>query len=255
MPTSLKLLCYNALSILVLLAVWWSLTHAGKPGASVSPHAVWARLSDVATNGYMGASIGESAGISAVRVVTGWLLSGLIGVVLGLIIGLNPYGRAIVDPWLNYGRCVPPLGYLSLVVLWFGVGSASKLVLLLLSGVPLVAVGTAAAVAAVRRERIEGACSMGFGPLGRLRFIILPSALPGILVSLRIAFGAVFAALVGAEMVASSSGIAWMTITAVNRGDMALVIGCILIMGIFALFVDACLQRLTRVLVPWAGRA
>ena len=255
MPASARLLAYNALSVLLLLLFWWSFTRQGGSGSGVSPHAVWTRMADVAANGYMGAGLGESAITSAGRVLAGWALSGVIGVVLGLIIGLNPYGRAIVSPWLNYGRCVPPLGYLSLVVLWFGVGFASKLILLLLSGVPLVAVGTAAAVAGVRRERIEGASSMGFGPVGRLRFIILPSALPGILVSLRVAFGAVFAALIGAEMIASSSGIAWMTITAVNRGDMALVIGCILVMGAFALVVDACLQKLNDRLVPWAGRA
>lgn len=255
MPTSARLLAYNALSIILLLLFWWISTRQGAAAATLSPHAVWARMVDVAANGYMGASIGESTATSAARVLSGWVLSGVIGVLLGLIIGLNPYGRAIVNPWLNYGRCVPPLGYLSIVVLWFGVGFTSKLILLLLSGVPLIAVGTAAAVAGVRRERIEGACSMGFGRLGRLRFIILPSALPGILVSLRIAFGAVFAALIGAEMVASSSGIAWMTITAVNRGDMALVIGCILMMGVFALLVDGGLQRLTKILVPWAGRA
>jgi taurine transport system permease protein len=245
---------FNILSVSLLVMFWWAGSRS-QGGGFASPQAVLESMTRILAEGYMGSTLAESLAVSLSRVMGGFVVSGVIGVVLGLALGSSTTIRAIVNPWLSYGRCVPPLGYLALVVLWFGVGSVSKLVLLMLSGVPPIAIGTAAAVAAVRHERIQGARSLGLSRTGVLLSVLLPSALPGIITSLRIAFGAIFAALVGAEMVASSSGIAWMTITAVYRGDMPTVVGCILIQGIIALSFDALLHWIRGRLVPWAGRS
>jgi taurine transport system permease protein len=245
---------FNILSVSLLVIFWWGTSQTAASGFA-SPQAVFESMRRILADGYMGSTFAESLAVSLSRVMAGFVVSGILGVILGLALGTSTTIRAVINPWLSYGRCVPPLGYLALVVLWFGVGSVSKLVLLMLSGVPPVAIGTAAAVAAVRQERILGARSLGLSRTGVLLSVVLPSALPGIITSLRIAFGAIFAALVGAEMVASSSGIAWMTITAVYRGDMPTVVGCILLQGFIALSFDAFLYWVRGRLVPWAGRA
>lgn len=247
---------YSVATIVVLLALWFAVTAGGMvPASSLpGPAGVWEAFRSWVRDGYQDASFMSSLSISMMRLALGWLLAVLIGAAIGLLSGINPYAHAIIDPWIELYRAVPPLAYVSLLVLWLGVGEGSKIVLLILSGLPPVAVATSAAVRGVRRERVEASLSLGVGRVDLLRYVVGPSVLPSILTGARVAFGYSFAALIGAEIIAAKSGIAWVVITATNKGDLPTVIAGVLIMGVIAFVIDRGLRVLQLRLTPWVGR-
>ncbi|MGO4842043.1 ABC transporter permease subunit, partial [Rhizobiaceae sp. 2RAB30] len=114
----------------------------------------------------------------------------------GLAIGLSTIGRGIFDPVLEFLRPIPPLAYLPLIVIWFGIGEPSKILVIALAMLPPVALSAAAGVRSVSREKVNAARALGASGLQVIRHVTIPSALPGILTGLRIALGAGWTTLV-----------------------------------------------------------
>lgn len=243
----------GAVSICAVLAIWQFST-AGPAGGGFfpSPRDVVAAFADVVRNGYIGASLGGSIAISMKRLLAGWLLCLALGAAGGFAMHFSRTTRDVLMPWLAFYRPLPPLAYLSLLVLWLGVGEVSKVVLLVMAGLPPVVIGTMTVLGAVKEERIQGARSAGLGPWQLVTLVYAPSVAPAFMVSARIAFGACFAALIGAEMIASSSGIAWMIIAATNRGAIDVALVGVITMATLALALDLLLRRIQTALVPWA---
>ena len=248
---------YGAASVLAFVAAWYFVTQAELVPAVVlpSPEAVGRAFVMVATDGYAGATIWHSLSVSLARLGAGFGAAVVIGVPLGLAMGVSATVRQIFNPWIQFYRPVPPIAYLSLVVIWFGVGEGSKFVLLFLAGLAPIVVSTAAAVGAVRRERIEGALSLGVDGFALFRHVILPSCLPDILISIRVAFGITYMTLIAAEMIATSSGVAQMMLTAAQTLATAVVIVGLLVIGVTAICFDRILLAVHAKLTPWAGRA
>lgn len=247
---------YTALSLgLVLLA--WSLFTSGRvTGAHTlfpAPGQVAETITDIWAHGYLGASLGGSVAISLQRLLSGWILCLALGGVLGVAMHFNRVVCEAMQPWLAFYRPLPPLAYLSLLVLWLGVGETSKVVLLVLAGLPVVIIGTHTAMSAVKAERIQSGQSFGLDFPQMLRLVYLPSIGPSFLVNARVAFGACFAALIGAEMIASSSGVSWMIIAATNRGAIDVAVAGIAVMAAIALVFDYALRRVQTLLLPWAA--
>ena len=248
---------YGAASVVAFVAAWYFVAHAGLvPAVALpSPAAVGRAFVMVATEGYAGATLWHNLAVSLARLGVGFGAAVVIGVPLGLAMGVSTTLRQIVDPWIQFYRPVPPIAYLSLVIIWFGVGEGSKFVLLVLAGLAPIVVSTAAAVAAVRRERIEGARSLGVEGFALFRYVIVPSCLPDILTSIRVAFGITFMTLIAAEMIATSSGVAQMMLTAAQTLATAVVIVGLLVIGVTAILLDRILLAVHARLAPWAGRA
>ena len=248
---------YGAASVVAFVAAWYFVAQAGLVSAVAlpSPEAVGRAFVTVATEGYAGATLWYNLAVSLARLGVGFGAAVVIGVPLGLGMGVSTTLRQIIDPWIQFYRPVPPIAYLSLVIIWFGVGEGSKFVLLLLAGLAPIVVSTAAAVGAVRRERIEGARSLGVEGFALFRYVILPSCLPYILTSMRVAFGITFMTLIAAEMIATSSGVAQMMLTAAARLETAVVIVGLLVIGVTAILFDRILLAIHTKLTPWAGRA
>lgn len=126
----------------------------------------------------------------------------LVGVPLGVAIAATRIGRGVFDLIVEFLRPLPPLAYLPLVVIWFGIGEGSKMLVIGLAMVPAVVISTAAGVRLVSEDRVRAARSLGASPATVLRSVVLPSALPSILTGLRIALGAGWTTLIAAELVA-----------------------------------------------------
>lgn len=246
-------LFYAAVSIGCVLLIW-ELSTAGQPEGAYfpTPQQVVIAFRKVWDEGYLDAPLASSLLISMKRLMAGWILSLLIGLLVGFAMYFSRVVQAIVLPWLAFYRPLPPLAYLSLIVLWLGIDEKSKIVLLILAGLPPALIGTLTALESVRQERVEAARSIGLNRLKMIRLIYLPSIGPSFLMNARVAFGACFAALIGAEMIASSSGLAWMVIAATNRSALDVALVGVLVMAAIALVFDFVLLRLQHALVPWA---
>ena len=247
------------LSIAVVFAfvfLWWSVTTLGlvKPLFVPSPQAIVTKFLDVLFNGFTGAPLWEHVWISTARVFGAFLLACAIGVPLGLAMGMSPVIRGIFDPPIEFYRPIPPLAYLPLMIIWFGIGEMSKVLLIFLSVFAPVALGARAGVRSAAIEQIHAAYSFGATRWQVLRNVILPAAMPEILTAMRIGIGFGWTTLVAAEMVAATKGIGYMVLSASQFLQTPTVIMGIVIIAAIAYAFDMLMRFVEQKLVPWKGR-
>lgn len=240
-----------------LIFAWWLVTQAGwiKPLFLPSPLAVIEAFVDVARNGFTGSSFWEHTWISTARVFGAFLLACVIGVPLGIAMGMSPAARGIFDPPIEFYRPIPPLAYLPLMIIWFGIDETSKVLLIFLSVFAPVALGARAGVKSAAIEQIHAAYSFGATRWQVIRQVILPSAMPEIITAMRIGIGFGWTTLVAAEMVASTSGLGYMVLSASKFLQTATVIMGIVVIAAIAYAFDHLMRFVERRVVPWKGRA
>lgn len=194
------------LSLLVLLAVWWGATAIIPPLFLPSP----ALTAETGLHMIASGELPATVGVSMSRILSGWILGGVCGAALGIVLGRVQLARSILLPVVEYLRFVPPVTLVSLFVIWFGVGEASKIVLIFWTVVFIVLVNTTAGAASVRDGTIRAARSLGATQAQVITRVIIPETVPYIVTGFQIALGNAFMAIVAAEMLAAQSGIGYM---------------------------------------------
>ncbi|MFI5958771.1 ABC transporter permease [Cryptosporangium sp. NPDC051539] len=249
------------LSIVVLLAVWWALAAAEiwdpiflpSPGR-VADAFVYSVTSHNGSPGYQGYYLWEHLGASLWRILRGLFWAILFGVPLGVVLATVAPIRAVVEPYVDFLRALPPLAYFSLLIIWFGIEDSSKVWLLFLASFPPITLATLAGVRRIPIEYLESARSLGAGRWQVVVHTVLPSTAPDVLTGIRIALGFAWTTIVAAETsngIPGIGGLAWATKKELLT-DVAIL--CVITIGLTALALDAVLRLIQRALVPWAGR-
>lgn len=246
----------GGLSGLLVLGVWVGVTSAGLirdlflPG----PLDVWDGLRELMDEGYKGRSLLEHMGVSLMRVGAGFVSGAVVGTGLGLAMGHWRRVDAAAGPFIEFLRPLPQLAYLVLLIIWLGIGETSKITMLFLAALPVAAVAARDGVRNVPGERLLVARAMGASEWQVFRHVVLPSALPEVLVGARLAAGIVYGTLIAAEIISGANGIGWMILDAGRflRSDYVFV--GILMIGIAGVVIDRLLVLLERRVVHWAGR-
>ncbi|WP_188092555.1 ABC transporter permease subunit [Azospirillum sp. B21] len=243
-------------AILAALALWAALTGQGvvKPLFLPKIGTVFQAFLDAVDGRIDGAPLAEHIAMSLVRVVSAFLLAALIGIPVGLATGLSPALRAALDPFIEFYRPLPPLAYLPLVIIWFGIGETSKVLLIFFACFAPVALAARAGVSAAAADQVNAARALGASRWQVVVHVVLPAALPDILVGLRIGMGVGWTTLVAAEMVAASTGIGQMVLNASNFLRTDIVLMGIFVIGAFAALFEFGMRWLERRLVPWKGK-
>jgi len=246
----------SVVTVVALLALWWLVTSFGyiKPLFLPAPAAVVAQFVDVATDGFGGSTLLEHALWSLYRVFAAFLLACVTAVPIGIAMGVNRVFRGIFDPPIEFYRPIPPLAYLPLIIIWFGIGDLGKVVLIYLAVFAPLALNARAGVRSVSLEQIHAAYSLGASRLQVIRHVILPAALPEILTGMRIGIGFGWTTLVAAEMVAATAGLGFMVLNAAEFLRSDVVIMGIVVIGALAYLFDLLMRKVERKLVPWKGR-
>lgn len=246
----------SLVTILGLVFVWWLFTTMGwvKPLFLPSPQAVFAKFLSVWNDGFTGSPLWQHIAISAGRVFGAFVLACSVGVPLGLAMGMSRVVRGIFDPPIEIYRPIPPLAYLPLMIIWFGIGEASKVGLIFLSVFAPVTLAARAGVRSAAIEQIHAAYSFGATRWQVLRHIILPSALPEILTAMRIGIGMGWTTLVAAEMVAATQGLGYMVLSASQFLQTGVVIMGIVVIAAIAYVFDLLMRFIERRVVPWKGK-
>lgn len=246
----------SLVTILLLLLAWALAAHLElvSPVFLPSPIAVAAKFISVAQNGFVDATLLQHLAASLGRVFAALLLALAVGIPMGIAIGVSTIGRGIFDPLLEFLRPIPPLAYLPLVIIWFGIGEPSKVLVIAISMVAPIALSAASGVRGVSQMRINAARTLGASRAQVIRHVVLPSSMPSILTGLRIALGAGWTTLVAAELIAATRGLGFMIQSAAQ-----FLVTDVVIMGIFviagvAFVLEFAIRRLEAALVPWAGR-
>ncbi|MBX3567909.1 MAG: ABC transporter permease subunit [Rhizobiaceae bacterium] len=246
----------SALTVLALLAVWAlaAALHLVSPVFLPSPAAVLVKFATVATVGFADATLLQHAISSLVRVFVALAAALAVGIPVGLAIGLSPVGRGIFDPLLEFLRPIPPLAYLPLIIIWFGIGEPSKILVIAIAMLAPIALSTAAGVKGASQERLNAARALGASRLQVILHVMLPSATPSILTGLRIALGAGWTTLVAAELIAATRGLGFMIQSAAQFLVTDVVIMGIFVIAAIAFVLEFVIRRIEAALVPWAGK-
>ncbi len=246
----------STITVVFVLAVWLVFTHMGliKPLFLPKLETVLAAFSSALEGNIDGAPLLDHIGMSLLRVISAFALAALIGIPVGLAMGLSPAIRAMLDPFIEFYRPLPPLAYLPLVIIWFGIGETSKILLIFLACFAPVALSARAGVLAASSDQINAARALGASRMQLLRFVVFPAALPDILVGLRIGMGVGWTTLVAAEMVAASTGVGQMVLNASNFLRTDIVMMGIFVIGFLAIIFEIGMRTLEKKLVPWRGK-
>ncbi len=249
-------LSLSLLSVAVLLLLWWGVTALGliAPLFLPPPQQVLHKLLVIAgPQGFMDATLWQHLGASLTRMLVALFFAALIGIPVGIAMGLSPALRGLLDPLIELYRPVPPLAYLPLMVIWFGIGETSKILLIYLAIFAPVTLSTLAGVKNTQQVRIRAAQALGATRGQLLRFVILPGALPEILTGLRIGLGVGWSTLVAAELIAATRGLGFMVQSAGEFLATDVVLAGIAVIALIAFSLELGLRALQRRLTPWNG--
>jgi len=249
-------LTLSVTTIVVLLVIWWGVTalQLVTPLFLPSPQQVLKKLLTIASaEGFMDATLWQHLAASLTRILLALLAAVVIGVPVGILMGLNETARGILDPLIELYRPVPPLAYLPLMVIWFGIGETSKILLIYLAIFAPVAMSTLAGVKSAQQVRLRAARSLGASRLQVLWFVVLPGALPEILTGLRIGLGVGWSTLVAAELIAATRGLGFMVQSAGEFLATDVVLAGIAVIALIAFTLELGLRALQRRLTPWHG--
>ena len=237
------------ISWLLLLLIWQVASMFNNPDFLPSPWRTLQGLGEIFESGVLL----EDIGISLQRVAIGWGRGILIAVPLGLLIGAFKPFRSLVEPLINFFRFVPAIGFLTLFLMWFGVGEASKTVLITYASVFPIIINTVAAVGAINPTRYQAAQSLGANRWQRFIRVTVPGSVPGIFTGVRLGLSAAIISIVGAEMLAADSGLGYLVYTSrlYYRTDWIFV--GIVILGLLGFLADRLLRLLAKVLLKHYG--
>ena len=240
-------------TLTVILAVWWTVAALQliSPLFLPPPDQVMQKLITIAgPQGFMDATLWQHLAASLTRIVLALLAAVAFGIPVGIAMGLSPTLRGILDPIIELYRPVPPLAYLPLMVIWFGIGETSKILLIYLAIFAPVAMSALAGVKSAQQVRIRAARSLGASRAQVLWLVILPGALPEILTGLRIGLGVGWSTLVAAELIAATRGLGFMVQSAGEFLATDVVLAGIAVIAIIAFILELGLRALQRRLTP-----
>lgn len=232
-----------------LVLLWELASRTGLIGSRVLPSptatllAGWDQLSS-------GALI-EHIAVSTRRALLGLAIGGSIGFVLGLLTGTSRIAEQLLDSSVQMLRNVPHLAIIPLVILWFGIDEEAKLFLVAVGVMFPIYLNTFHGIRQVDRGLIEMARSYGLGSRELFVRVVLPGALPSILVGLRYALGIMWLTLIVAETISASSGIGYMTMNAREFLQTNVVVLGILVYALLGKLADSATRWLERRCLDW----
>lgn len=196
----------------------------------------------------------EHVSASLLRILSAAAIAIALGVPVGLLMGMSRWAKGVFDAPIEFYWPLPPLAYLPLMIIWLGIGEASKIVLLTMAMFAPIVISAQAGVRSVSLERINAALSVGANRFQLIREIVLPSALPEILTGIRIAFAVGWSTLVAAELIAATRGIGHFVMSASQFLATDFVFVGIGMIAICAFAFSLAMRLVERWLVPWKGQ-
>lgn len=199
----------RALAVLAALAVWAAITFTNARLEYVNPVLLPTPL-QVAQVGWATARSGElvwHVATSLGRVAEGFGMAALAAVALGILAGLCVPLRLMIEPVIEFIRPIPPLAFLPMFLVWFGLGEASKVAFIGYTTFFPMFIAIAASVLRVDVMLLRAAASLGASRADLIRRVVLPAAMPGIIVALRVGFGLALFVIVGAEFMGADAGL------------------------------------------------
>ncbi|MFE2095797.1 ABC transporter permease [Streptomyces sp. PTD9-10] len=234
---------------LLLLVLWAAASAAGRldPGAIPAPWTVLRTGARLWTDGTLPTDILTSL----TRAAYGFAIGLTAGVALALAAGLSRAGDALIDGTVQLNRAIPTLGLIPLFILWLGIGETFKIaVIAIVVYIPLY-LNTHAALSGIDSRYVELAEVQGLSRFTFIRQVVIPGALPGFFVGLRLAVTGSWLGLVVLEQINATSGLGYLMFQAQNYGQSDVILVGLLVYGVFGLVSDSVVRLIERRVLSW----
>ncbi|GGS91186.1 ABC transporter permease [Nonomuraea spiralis] len=249
LPRPRRALVLNAAAVVAGLAAWSGLSLAGIQGLS-SPADVAARAAELVSDGTLPADLLASLR----RVFTGFALGTALAVPVGFLMGWYATARALIEPYVQFFRTIPPLAIIPLAIVLMGIGETPKVFVIFLAAFLSSVVSTFQGVLDVDRTLINAARVLGAGDRTIFMKVIVPASTPFIIVGMRIGLGAAWGTLVAAELIAAQEGLGYRMQQAQLYYDLPTIFVGLISIGVLGLVMDRLLLLAERRLTGWQER-
>lgn len=241
------------ISIALLILLWF--LAAGSEGSTFpSPTAVWERLILLMQKPIKKLNFFQHIWASLQRVFIALFFSWLLGISLGIALGWSKKVNAVIGPIFTAFRAVPPLAWVPLVTMWFGVGEFPKILIVFIGALMPVVVNTQAGISNVQKMYLDVGTIFNVNKRQMLFEIAVPSALDAIFAGVRTSTSAGWMVVLAAEMLGGKSGIGFLITRGMDSGDYALCLLSMIGIGLVGALLAILTQLLERTVCPWTVR-
>lgn len=251
---SWRRVAYGCAGILLALGVWQvAALVIGDPVTLPTVSGTVRELLHHLTHPYpesQGKTLVEDALISTGRILAGFGLGTLAGLVLGAAMAGVRVVRELADPLIAVMRPLPPIAFIPLLVVWFGIGETSKVALLFFGVLPVITIATLGALDAVPAELVNASRSLGASHFHTMVHVRLRAAVPGVITGMRIAMGGAWTSIIAAEMIAATGGVGFLILQAGNYLQTPLIFSGIIVIAVLGFAFDGLLRLLLRAADP-----
>lgn len=242
------LMQYFGLSV-VLLAVWQALFELGyiQPLILPPPSQVAQTFWDLFRSGEMLRHIG----ISVLRVLQGFGLAALLGLCLGIAIGLSRILDRMTDLIIQVIKPIPPIAWIPLAILWFGIGEKSKVYIIFLGAFFPIIINTIDGIRQTDHKLVEVARVLEVSRTRFVRQVVIPGAFPAIMTGLRVGLMVAWMCVVAAELIAASSGVGYLIMDARQLSQSDVVLVGMITIGVLGKLMDSLIRHIEKRLIGW----
>ncbi len=235
--------------IVVIIAVWAIMGETGQlntvilptPGAIVETFVKLISKGTLLTNLW----------ISVARVLQGYFIASVLGIVLGILFGLSKHLNRLTELLIQIIKPIPPIAWIPLVILWFGIGESGKIFLIFLGGFFTILINVMDGIRQTDVKLVEVSKSMETPFLKHVFKMVIPGAAPNIFTGLRTGLSSCWMCVVAAELVASTTGLGYMIMNARQYGQTGTVIVGMLAIGIIGKLMDSILKWIEKLVIRW----
>ncbi len=239
------------ISVLLLLLLW---TTASLNSDFPSPVETWNRLIELFERPIKNKTIIGHTLASLTRVFLALAFNWTFGIAFGILIGWNKKCRALFTPLFNAFRAVPPLAWIPLITMWFGIGEFPKALTVIIGSIAAVVVNTQAGLSNVQQIYLDVGTMFNANVRQKLFQIAIPSALDAIFAGVRTSTSAAWMVVLAAEMLGAKSGVGFLITRGMDSMDMPLVLMSMAVIGIVGAMLAVVTQFAERLICPWTRK-
>lgn len=239
----------TVLSVGGFFALWWAITAAGmiSPAFLPSPLAVFPAAAELLATG----ELQRHLAISLARIGAGFVLASVLGVLLGLLMGIDERVADVFEPLIDLIRQIPPVAWIPLAIIWFGFGEGARVYIIFLGAFFPAVINTADGVRGLDPQVKRAAASLGARGPAMFFKVSLPAAQPAIFTGLTVGLGNAFHMIVAAELAGAVAGLGYMMLEAREsfRTDI-IILGMVLLM-LIGISLMGVMLAIRRELLRW----
>jgi ABC-type nitrate/sulfonate/bicarbonate transport system permease component len=242
----------NIVSMIAFLMVWHYAAASGAfSGALCTPWQVVEQFHNLMTDTLAGLTIWGHIWASTQRIFIGFVLASLIAIPLGLFMAMNPYVDAIVKPVFDIFKPMPPIAWISIAILWFGIGEPSKIFIIVIGTFVPCLLNAYNGIRLIDPEMYDVIKVLGGKRWNEIIQVSFPASFPAIFAGLQISLSSAWTCVLAAELVASRSGLGFIIVQGMKISDTSMVIGGMIIIAIVAWLTSLLVMGLEKLLCPW----